>query len=224
MEVFQTLRLWVDPLRRSGPESMAVDEWLLETATAPLLRVYRWQGDWASVGYFGKIAGAQAAIPCVSWVRRWTGGGIVDHRADWTYSLVVPQAEPLASWRGAEIYRAIHAALADALVAEGIAARLCGGDRETGAALCFENPVNHDLLGPDGRKLSGAGQRRSRQGLLHQGSVVAACGEQVSQQRAEALAGRLACRWQPFHAQPEPLDLAQRVTARYARDGWTCRR
>jgi lipoate-protein ligase A len=224
MEVFQTLRLWVDPLRRSGPESMAVDEWLLETATAPLLRVYRWQGDWASVGYFGKIAEAQAAIPRVSWVRRWTGGGIVDHRADWTYTLVVPQAEPLASWRGTEIYRAIHAALADALVAEGIAARLCGGDEETGAALCFENPVNHDLLGPDGRKLSGAGQRRSRQGLLHQGSVLAACGELDSQQRAEALAGRLARCWQPFHAQPEPLDLAQRVTARYARDGWTSRR
>lgn len=224
MEVFQTLRLWVDPLRRSGPESMAVDEWLLETATAPLLRVYRWQGDWASVGYFGKIAEAQAAIPRVSWVRRWTGGGIVDHRADWTYTLVVPQAEPLASWRGSEIYRAIHAALADALVAEGIAARLCGGDEETGAALCFENPVNHDLLGPDGRKLSGAGQRRSRQGLLHQGSVLAACGELDSQQRAEALAGRLARYWQPFQAQPEPLDLAQRVTARYARDGWTSRR
>jgi len=224
MEVFQTLRLWVDPLQRSGPESMAVDEWLLETATAPLLRIYRWQGDWASVGYFGKIAEAQAAIPCVSWVRRSTGGGIVDHRADWTYTLVVPQAEPLASWRRTEIYRAIHAALADALVAEGIAARLSGGDEETGAALCFENPVNHDLLGPDGRKLSGAGQRRSRQGLLHQGSVLAACGELDSQQRAEALAGRLARCWQPFHAQPEPLDLAQRVTARYARDGWTCRR
>lgn len=224
MEVFQTLRLWVDPLQRSGPESMAVDEWLLETATAPLLRVYRWQGDWASVGYFGKIAEAQAAIPCVSWVRRWTGGGIVDHRADWTYTLVVPQAEPLASWRGTEIYRVIHAALADALVAEGIAARLSGGDEETGAALCFENPVNHDLLGPDGRKLSGAGQRRSRQGLLHQGSVLAACGELGSQRRAEALAGRLARCWQPFYAQPEPLDLAQRVTARYARDGWTCRR
>ena len=81
---------------------MAVDEWLLETATLPVLRVYRWAGEWASIGYFGEVTAARAAFPGVNLVRRWTGGGMVDHRADWTYTIVAPHSEPLAGCRGAE--------------------------------------------------------------------------------------------------------------------------
>ena len=76
---------------------------------------------------------------------------MVDHRGDWTYTVVVPHGEPLAGWRGAESYRQIHAALAEALHTEGVAACLSRGEEETGASLCFENPVSHDLLGADGR-------------------------------------------------------------------------
>ena len=161
MKCFQTLQLWVDPLERAGPEAMAVDEWLLETAVTPVLRVYRWLGNWASVGYFGALDQAMAAFPGVCWVRRWTGGGTVDHRADWTYTVVAPAGEALAAQRGADSYRILHAALAAALGVEGIEARLSAGAETTGAALCFDNPVSHDLIGSGGRKLAGAGQRRT---------------------------------------------------------------
>jgi len=224
MQVLRKLRLWIDPVKRSGPEAMAVDEWLLETATEPVLRVYGWDGAWVSVGYFGKIAEARAAIPDVRWVRRWTGGGMVDHRADWTYTLVLPHSEKLANERGAESYRRIHAALAEALAAEGISARLTAGDEETGAALCFENPVNHDLVGPDGRKLAGAGQRRTRQGLLHQGSAAAACDGANSSLRAERLAARLAKSWELAVFQPDPALLVAKTVARYADPCWLERR
>lgn len=225
MMVFETMRLWIDPVRRPGPEAMAVDEWLLETAEMPVLRVYSWAGDWASIGYFGEMAMARALFPDVGLVRRWTGGGMVDHRADWTYSVIAPIREPLANSRGAESYRRIHAALAETLRAEGLAARVSEGDEETGAALCFENPVSYDLLGPDGAKLAGAGQRRSRQGLLHQGSVARPCDDSVvSRLRAEDFAGRLSREWEDFPFQPAAEDIAQRVAARYARDGWTERR
>ena len=60
--IFEEMLLWVDPVRRPGPEAMAVDEWLLETAELPVLRVYGWLGEWASVGSFGEIAGARAAL------------------------------------------------------------------------------------------------------------------------------------------------------------------
>lgn len=224
MEVFEKLQLWMDPVKRSGPEAMAVDEWLLETARTPVLRVYEWSGDWASVGYFGKIDEARTAFPGLDIVRRWSGGGMVDHRADWTYTLVAPQGEPLAGWRGAESYRKIHAALAEILIIEGIPARLSEGREETGASLCFENPVNHDLLGADGRKLAGAGQRRSRAGLLHQGSLAIRVSGESSLRRAENLADKLSSHCEEFSDSPDLTDLATRSHQRYSRPEWLERR
>jgi lipoate-protein ligase A len=223
--IFAKMLLWMDPVRRPGPEAMAVDEWLLETAETPVLRVYGWLGDWGSLGYFGKIAEARSAFPGMNLVRRWTGGGMVDHRTDWTYTLVAPHGEPLAGWRGAESYRRIHAALAETLVAGGLVARLSSGDEETGAALCFENPVHHDLIGAGDKKLAGAGQRRSRLGLLHQGSVAAGCcDDSFSNERAGDFARRISVEWEIFPFQPDPADLARRVEDRYGRAEWTNRR
>jgi lipoate-protein ligase A len=224
MESLRKLRLWLDPVARPGPEAMAVDEWLLETAEIPVLRVYRWLGHWGSVGYFGSLGEAMAAFQGVRWVRRWTGGGTVDHRTDWTYTVVAPAGEALAGSGGADSYRMLHAALAAALVAEGIDARLSTGAEATGAALCFENPVSHDLIDHAGRKLAGAGQRRTRRGLLHQGSVAAPCDEAASQARAERLAAGLADAWNCCEFHPPAAWIAAKVHERYALPGWTERR
>lgn len=225
MEVFSELLLWMDPVKRSGPAAMAVDEWLLDTAVRPVLRVYRWDGDWASIGYFGKIAEARGLFREGGLVRRWTGGGMVDHRADWTYSVVAPRGEPLAGWRGAESYRRLHAALAETLMTEGVMARMSEGDGETAAALCFENPVSYDLLGADGRKLAGAGQRRSRLGLLHQGSVAhGVADEDASKRRAENFAGRISAAWEVFWGDPSAAEIADRAGRRYVCDEWLNRR
>ncbi|NJR41681.1 MAG: hypothetical protein HC767_02435 [Akkermansiaceae bacterium] len=221
MEVFEKLQLWMDPVLRTGPEAMAVDEWLLETTTVPILRIYQWLGNWASIGYFGKIAAARAAFPDVDWVRRWTGGGMVDHRSDWTYTIIAPSSEPLASWRGAESYRCIHAALAATLCEEEIPTHLSDGAEKTGAAACFENPVNYDLLDSDRRKIAGAGQRRSRQGLLHQGSLAS---RKISPHRGEKFANQLATKWERFSFLPDSEDIARRTAARYSRLEWTERR
>jgi lipoate-protein ligase A len=225
MEVFEKLRLWIDPVKRPGPEAMAVDEWLLETADSPVLRVYQWEGAWASLGYFGKIVQARASVPEVKWVRRWTGGGLVDHRSDWTYTIVAPKHEALAKSRGERSYLCIHLALVAALHTDGVSTSLSAGDDETGAALCFENPVNFDLLDESGKKIAGPGQRRSKLGLLHQGSVsVTAESATRSRHRAESLATQLAVKWEHVSLEPNPTDLAARVAARYACDEWTNRR
>jgi len=202
---------------------MAVDEWLLETVREPVLRVYRWQAGWGSLGYFGSLAEARKNFPELTWVRRWTGGGTVDHRADWTYTLVVPVEEPLATARGAESYRILHAALAEILPMEGLDARLADGSLETGAASCFENPVCHDLVDGTGRKLAGAGQRRTRRGLLHQGSVSGAVDWMTAKVRAGRLANALAERCNPFDGCPDEEGLALR-SCHYADPKWTARR
>lgn len=222
--IFDELQVWMDPVRRSGPEAMAVDEWLLATVESPVLRIYDWLGDWGSVGYFADLEAARATFPGVDWVRRWTGGGTVDHRADWTYTVVVPTGGPLAMARGAESYRWIHGALAEALREEGIQARLSTGADETGASLCFENPVNHDLVGPRGEKLAGAGQRRTRSSLLHQGSVAAECGAEDSVLRAGRLASRLSARWETRDFLPTEEVIARKVAERYSHPSWMGRR
>lgn len=224
MRIFGKLQLWVDPVARSGPEAMAVDEWLLETARTAVLRVYGWDGAWGSLGYFGKIAEARERLPGVDWVRRWTGGGVVDHRDDWTYTLVAPATGPLAGLRGAESYRLPHSALAATLRQEGISATLAGDEPGNGAALCFQNPVTHDLLAAGGAKLAGAGQRRTRTGLLHQGSVTGGLAAAESVARAEAFADRLADGWRTVDFSPPSEEISRLVADRYDDVAWTARR
>lgn len=222
--MLEQLKLWMDPVAREGPEAMAVDEWLLENSTTPVLRVYSWKGAWGSLGYFGKLAEAKASLPDVQWVRRWTGGGLVDHRNDWTYTLAIPAKSAVSRMKGAESYRWIHSALATALQAEGIAASLSGGGEETGAALCFHNPVSHDIVNPAGVKLAGAGQRRTQRGLLHQGSVAASCMADGSLLRARNLAGTLCDDFTPEEIFIPPSWIEEKVKLRYALPSWTLRR
>ena len=223
--VMGKMLLWIDPTPRSGPEAMAVDEWLLENATLPVLRTYRWLGDWVSIGYFGTLAEARAHFPEVEIVRRWTGGGTVDHRCDWTYTLVVPRSESLANLRGGESYGQIHNALAETLRVEGIGVRASEETEETGVRLCFENPVQHDLVAANDRKIAGAGQRRTRHGLLHQGSVAAPCNGDIDfQKRSENFASRLAAGWENFAPLIDMEDIQGRVANRYAGSEWTDRR
>jgi lipoyl(octanoyl) transferase len=221
--LFETLQLWFDESARDGPENMAVDEWLLTHAETPVLRVYRWQENWGSLGYFGAISEARQIFPDLKWVRRWTGGGLVDHRADWTYTLVVPSHEALATTRGAESYRQIHGALAEVVAGEGGGVRLSGGDAATGAAACFENPVEHDLVDVNGLKRAGAGQRRTRAGLVHQGSVAGLLEIEASRGRAAALAGALARAVKVAPARVMLADI-ENLGQRYQQRHWTERR
>jgi len=205
-----------------GPENMAVDEWILETAVEPVIRVYGWQGAWGSLGYFMALDEARASFPeaGLSWVRRWTGGGVVNHMDDWTYTLVVPGGHPLSKWRGAESYRAVHEALGRVLAAEGACVRLSTGAESTGVAACFQNPVGFDLVNAAAGKVAGAGQRRTRYGLLHQGSVAGRLAAGQSAARAEALACALAADVVRADLRPPSAWLAERMAARYGREDW----
>ena len=113
MSVFDHLIYWNDVVPRKGSENMAVDQFLLERAQRyPILRVYQWSEPSISFGYFHKLEEVELTYPpnggLLNYVRRWTGGGIVDHRLDLTYTLVVPRdfqarAEQLVDGLRAEI-------------------------------------------------------------------------------------------------------------------------
>lgn len=165
--------LWFDPVARRGDASMAVDEALLRLGREVVLRVYRWSEPTVTYGYFDREEEAREIFPDsgIQFTRRWTGGGIVDHRTDYPFSLVLPHASERAGWRSAELYRWIHGELARVLTRGNIAARVLGGNLADGGRACFASPVESDLVSESGNKIAGGGQRRTRDGVLHQGSI-----------------------------------------------------
>jgi len=183
MPIFAKLEICKDATPRSAAVNMAIDEALLETAKVPSIRFYRWNSPALSFGYFGKFADVANYAPRRDLVRRWTGGGIVFHGDDLTYSIVIPANDPAFSESSMLIYEKIHCALCSALLANGERAELApvAGVVDAGAAIidrgysCFANPVRADVM-VNGRKVAGAAQRRTRGGLLHQGSIQLATG------------------------------------------------
>ncbi len=149
---------------------MAIDEALLAEIARPLLRIYRWSRPSMSFGYFEKWEPVQTAHPQRELVRRWTGGGIVPHGDDITYSLLVPKQHAFFQINAAESYCAIHASLAGTLSKLGFPAVVAGNNKEKISQSCFENPVRYDVL-LNMSKIAGAAQRRTQRGLLHQGSI-----------------------------------------------------
>src|SRR5215475_12998350 len=175
--LFATLWVYHDDTPHSAAMNMAIDEALLEYATIPSIRFYRWQSPALSFGYFGRFADVATYQHERDLVRRWTGGGIVFHGEDLTYSIVIPANDSAFSESSMSIYEKVHRAIQ---VTVGSGAELEGRDaalrrprtsqRDVPTNQCFANPVRADVL-LNGEKVAGAAQRRTRRGLLQQGSI-----------------------------------------------------
>jgi lipoyl(octanoyl) transferase len=197
MSIFGALEVYHDDAARSAAMNMAIDEALLEMASIPSIRFYRWHSPALSLGYFGRFSDVVHYVAQRDLVRRWTGGGIVLHGDDLTYSIIVPRNDPVFAGSSMSIYENVHRALCKALSVIGKHAELLAvaavcdrrtiqdrsthsweiTGREISATVtdlryndCFATPVRADVL-VDGRKVAGAAQRRTRAGLLHQGSI-----------------------------------------------------
>ncbi len=216
--LFDHLRLIIEVEAHPAAFNMAVDQALLETTSVPVLRVYHWEQPSISIGYSHELTALRASLPDWPIVRRWTGGGVVWHHQDSTYSLTVPMSDPWAQTRPVESYRQIHGALAQCLNEAGHGpCRLAGEEDRKEGALCFEAPALFDIVRGTA-KIAGAGQRRSRLGLLHQGSVKLLLPGAFWQRWAEQLAKdvRLEYELSPaLHQRAEAL-----CRARYGTDDW----
>lgn len=228
-----SLALIVDAEPRPAAWNMAMDEATLETARVPVLRFYRWERPAVSFGCFQPWTEVAARFPGRELVRRPTGGGAVEHGDGGemaTYALVVPRAAGALADLGerpAEAFRRVHEALTVAFVSQGFRVHLQGNGAASLGGACFhDQPVPGDVvLTGEGRKVAGAAQRRSRAGLLHQGSIRLA-GVEVARlvaTFAEALLGPgVPLRMEPT---PEMLASAERLDReKYAQRAWTERR
>lgn len=161
----------------SGPGeaafNMALDEALLESVArlgAPVLRFYGWSQPAATFGYFQHFTEIASATRLRPLIRRPTGGGLVPHDADWTYSLAFPPGHEWHQLRAEESYRRVHDWIQAAFAKLGIATELAPCCKKTAPGQCFVGYEKFDLLW-HGRKIAGAAQRRNKLGLLIQGSV-----------------------------------------------------
>jgi lipoyl(octanoyl) transferase len=200
--------------------NMALDETLWRTATArgqALLRIYSWNERAITFGYFQKFPAELAdRYRCI---RRPTGGGVVYHDADTTYTVVVPRGHALYELSTNDAYCTLHNAVAAAFAhrpqLHNTAVHSPRGQYE-----CFQSPVAGDVV-TDGRKLAGGAQRRGKAGMLHQGSILARL-------NAEQLVAGFR---QVLHAEFQPYTLTDTEQAaadqlardKYATDDWNKR-
>jgi lipoate-protein ligase A len=166
-------------------ENMAADFMLLQRHPREgnaRFRHYGWRSPAFTFGYSQKIAFVRGQLPpgeTFDLCRRPTGGGVVDHRDDWTYALVIPRGHPLEELRAAQSYRAVHEALALALRAAGVPVAVkavpdprSGSEPGGPAGVCFERAEAFDVVhASTGTKIAGGAQKRNKRGLLFQGSI-----------------------------------------------------
>ncbi len=153
--------------------NMALDEALLESVSrlgAPVLRFYGWTQPAATFGYFQHFAEIERTTLLRPLIRRPTGGGLVPHDADWTYSLAFPAGHKWHSLRAEESYRRVHEWIQSAFTHLGVQTELAPCCKKTAPGQCFVGYEKSDLLW-HGKKIAGAAQRRNKLGLLIQGSV-----------------------------------------------------
>jgi lipoate-protein ligase A len=197
--------------------NMAVDEALLRAAAKrgrPLLRVYSWEKPAVSFGYFQKFPAHLANGYEV--VRRPTGGGVVYHAEDTTYTVIAPPAHALYAMRTAEAYCALHQAIAAAFESPPTLhqAQL---HSTRGQYECFQEPVHGDVVA-DGRKLAGGAQRRTKSGLLHQGSVAAKLSAEQIMGGFQKVFGAA---FEKYELTDAERTLAEKLTReKYATDAW----
>jgi lipoate-protein ligase A len=220
-----TRLIWIiDETPHRAALNMAIDEaLLLDGGDCPLFRAYHWLQQPVSIGYFSSWEQANALYPDREIVRRWTGGGVVEHGADFTYSLLLPSDAGPPPNR--DLYRGMHTAIVrnlsmlgrtGAVVAKGSEAR--AGTKPVAA--CFEKSVENDVE-IDGVKVAGAAIRRLRTGVILQGSI-----QRVSVESgfASQLAHMLSRTVEKRMLSTVTTSLAERIAnVKYGTESWTRR-
>jgi len=164
---------------------MALDaELLSDLALMPdrsLLHFYDWSAPGATFGCFTKperflsLRGAEEVALDLS--VRPTGGGITFHIGDFAFSVLISAQHPAFSFNTLKNYETVNQMVVD------VVRKFTGRIAQIGLlpcepaepnkelhAFCMAKPTKYDIM-LNGRKIGGAAQRRTKFGLLHQGSI-----------------------------------------------------
>jgi lipoate-protein ligase A len=165
----------------SAEKNMQLDQNLLEELDPqgiPILHLYDWEGDCATFGHFLDpyqfLCREKTRQNSLNLAKRPTGGGIIFHICDLAFSALIPSGHPDFSTNTLDNYafinngviRALGAYLPrlDLLAEEPIPLDL------SCKQFCMAKPTKYDVM-MHGKKIGGAAQRRTKRGLLHQGTI-----------------------------------------------------
>ncbi len=168
----------------SGQENMAIDEALLTCFTPglsqPVLRLYGWEPAAFSCGRFQKeeeiIDLESCRIDRIPVVKRITGGGVIYHAEELTYSLVCPAAAIPDSRSVKAAFFHLTAFLLDFYRSLGLSTLYAAEHYRDGrllgerTPLCFAGTESCDIL-IKGRKIGGNAQRRLKETIFQHGSI-----------------------------------------------------
>lgn len=213
-------------------EQMAYDEALLvgSPSDSLVLRFFRWSGPATTFGYSQSYDSACAAArerrldgPVI---RRATGGGVVFHDGDVTFSIVFPWPE-LSS--PCVVYKNIHRGVHLGLKSIGLKSRLWSGAPAPGGLekACFAAPEPMDVVDDDGsvKILGGALRRKAGRGL-YQGSLRPEVFGRPTQELEAAIERGVALEWErePLTPRADWLVDLEGLTERYRSERWNRRR
>jgi lipoate-protein ligase A len=166
-----------------GAFNMAVDEAIFlsaaENSGRATVRLYGFDPPTVSIGFRQELAQAVDVARCldlgVDCVRRPTGGRVLLHQHELTYSVAAPASGVFRGLGVRAVYNAVSGAIRHALTGLGIpldppAAR--SGQREPGLDLpCLALASAHEVTS-GGRKVVASSQRRGRRIFLQHGSIL----------------------------------------------------
>jgi len=177
-----TMKNWkliIDKIPLKGSLNMAIDEYLfqsLDENPQTLMRFYQWEKPTVSLGYSQKISNVLNHRYCrdqgIDVVRRITGGKLVLHHDEITYSLCSSDSQTFTSSLQSS-YRLISQALIRGLEKMGLKPSLAKAtpSRYTKGNLpCFSYPAL-DEIEIAGKKIVGSAQKRVDRRFIQHGSI-----------------------------------------------------
>ena len=156
-------------MQRSAPLNMAIDELIFDQVkNEPVLRIYFWDKPYTTIGYF-QNNGCNA-------VRRLTGGLLVNHQHDLSYSFCAAADKWPYLYSQQETYKHIHEAMKKALSSINIKSDFAKINQSNEKnILCVQTLYSDDLMF-GGKKIVGSCMRRRGKKILVQGSLHLALG------------------------------------------------
>ncbi len=211
--------------------NMALDEALLEAApqiAKPVLRFYGWTESAATFGYSQHFSEIERVTMLRPLIRRSTGGGLVPHDSDWTYSLIFPPHHSWYALKAVESYERVHEWIRDAFLKIKVATELSPCCKKEIPGQCFVGAEKSDVLW-HGRKIAGAAQRRTKTGLLIQGSAqpppISLSRSDWEIAMCDVAVENFGAIWTEFIPDPNVTDAASRfVREKYSQAGYNQKR